>query len=122
MNDKELEDFDFEKARWDFKNLRESGVDFWTRFLLRVLPLWGIRRLSRRLGVDPDVADKAQALFENVEKVDVVPSRSGQRGFQLILDHSTALYFYQDGDHFKYDGFEMGEYDEGEVTIFDMKK
>lgn len=122
MSDRDLEDFNFEKARWDIKSLKESGVDFWTRFLLRVLPLQGIRRLSRRLGVDPDVADKAQALFGNVEMVDVVPLRSGRRGFQLILDHSTALYFYQDGNHFKYDGFEMGEYGGGDVTIFDVKR
>ncbi|MBI4120007.1 MAG: hypothetical protein HY454_00935 [Parcubacteria group bacterium] len=119
MNDRDLEDLNFEKAKWDLKSLKESGVDFWTRFLLRVLPLQGIRRLSRRLGVDPDVADKAHALFENIEKVDLVPLQSGQRGFQLILDQSTALYFYQDGDHFKYDGFEMGEYEKGDVTVFD---
>ena len=37
----------------------------------------------------------------------------------IVIDRSTALYFYQDSDHFKYDGFEIGEYEKGDVTIFD---
>ena len=37
----------------------------------------------------------------------------------LVIDQKDALYFYQDGDHFSYDGCEIGEYEKGEVTIFD---
>src|SRR3989344_4909754 len=68
---------------------------------------------------DPDVADRAHELFKKSERIDIAPSKSGLRGFQLIIDGSTALYFYQDGDHFVYDGFEGGEYGKGDVTIFD---
>lgn len=120
IKDDNLDDIlDGERVRWNFKNLKESGVDWWTRFLLRVSPLRGVKRLSRQFGIDPDVADKAHVLFENIKRVDIVPSKSGFRGFQLILDQSTALYFYQDGDHFVYDGFEAGDYEKGNVTVFD---
>lgn len=121
MNHSELEDFDFEgkKVKFDLKNLRESGVSFWTRLLLRFWPLAGIKNLSRELGVDPELAEQAHKAFENTKRIDLVPSASGGRGFQIIIDRSTSLYFYQDGDHFVYDGFENGEYKKGDVTIFD---
>lgn len=119
MDDLDGENLEGKRVRWDFKNLREGGVDWWTRALLRIAPLRGIRRLSRQLGVDPDVADTANALFANVERVDIVPTRIGMRGFQLIVDQSTSLHFYQDGDHFIYDGFENGAYEKGDVTVFD---
>lgn len=119
MNNPERDDFEDEKVRWDFKNLRESGISFKTRLLLRVSPLRGIKSLSRELGVDPDIAEKAHAAFEHVKRIDILPGTSGERGFQIIIDGSTALYFCQDGDHFVYDGFENGEYEKGEVTVFD---
>lgn len=118
--DREFEDvIANSKMRWNFAQLKKSGVDWWTRVLLRFAPLRGVRRLSRKMGIDPDIADKANALFAGTERVDIVPSRTGTRGFQIILNRSTALYFYQDGDHFVYDGFESGEYDKGDVTLFD---
>ncbi|MFH1990390.1 MAG: hypothetical protein ABIJ19_00855, partial [Patescibacteria group bacterium] len=55
-------------------------------------------------------------------RIDILPSESGLRGFVVVLDRKTAIYFYQDGDHFVYDGFEMGRYDKGDVTIFDNTK
>lgn len=124
MNIENLDDFDFEnqKPMWDFKSLKESGVDFWTRLFLRIAPRRGIERLSRKMGVDPDMAARAHALFANAQKVDVIPFESGEGGFKFILNRSTALYFYQDGDHFVYDGWETGEYEKGEVTIFDHLK
>lgn len=116
-----FDDFDFknEKARWDYKSLKKSGIDFWTILLLKISPFRGIKRLSRKMGVNPDVADKAQELFVGTKRIDIVPLGPGSRGFQFIIDSSTSLYFYQDGDHFVYDGYEMGQYGKGEVTIFD---
>lgn len=58
-------------------------------------------------------------MFATAKRVDIFPLTSGERGFVLMLNKNTALYFYQDGDHFIYDGFEVGEYDGGDVTIFD---
>lgn len=123
MNDDDFDNLDLKKIRWNFKNLKEGSVSFWTRFLLRISMTRGVRSLSKKLGLDYDIADKAHDLFENIKKIDVVPLKSSQRGFQLILNRSTALYFYQEDDHFKYDGFEIGEYDKvGNVTIFDNLK
>jgi hypothetical protein len=121
MHDPDLDELDLEgkKIGFDLKNLREGGVSFWTRLLLRIAPLAGIKRLSRELGVDPDAAEKAHRAFQDTERIDIVPAKSGGRGFQIILDGSTALYFYQDGDHFVYDGFENGTYEKGDVTVFD---
>src|SRR3989344_7336276 len=120
---KDIDDFDFEndKIRWDYQNLKEGGVGIWTRILLRISPLHGVKRLSRQLGIDTDFADKTHEVFENTERIDIIPSSSGTRGFQIIIDGHTALYFNQDGDCFTYDGFEVGEYKKGDVTIFDGK-
>ncbi|OGL69602.1 MAG: hypothetical protein A2745_02200 [Candidatus Harrisonbacteria bacterium RIFCSPHIGHO2_01_FULL_44_13] len=119
MEDFDELDLENKKMAWDFKSLKEGGIDFWTRLLLRVWPLAGIRRLTRKMGIDPDIADKANALFANSERIDIVPSQSGERGFQLIIDQSTCLYFYQDGDRFVYDGYETGKHKKGKVTVFD---
>ena len=65
------------------------------------------------------IFDKAHEIFDGAKRIDLYPTASAERGFILVLDLKTALYFYQDGDHFKYDGFEMGEYNKGDVTILD---
>ncbi len=116
------DDVDSEKITFDFKNLKESGVSWWTRILLRISPLRGVKRLSRELGVDPDLAEKAHEVFSGAKRIDIISSQSGERGFQLIIDGSTALYFYQHGDHFVYDGWENGEYEKGDITVFDGKR
>ena len=118
----DVEDVDPKNGIFDFKNLKESGVSWYTRFLLRFFPFQGLRRLTREFGLNPDTMEKANDLFFNIKRIDIIPSASGERGFQIILDKSTALYFYQDGDHFVYDGSETGEYESGEVTIFDGLK
>lgn len=115
----DFDDFDFKKIKFDFKNFKEGGISWWTRILLRFFPIIGIKRFAKELGMDFKLAEKANDLFSNVERVDVIPSSSGRRGFQIILNKSTALYFYQDGDHFTFDGYESGDYDGGNVTIFD---
>ncbi len=117
------EDVDIDDIEFNFKKLKESGASWFTCLLLRVRPMWGMARLARELGFESKHMEKANDLFFGVEKIDIVPLRgSGQRGFQIILDRDTALYFYQDGDHFVYDGSEVGKYDKGDVTIFDDKK
>ena len=119
----DLEDINHGKIKFDFKNLnKKGGVSWWTRFFLRIWPLKGIKLLTRELGLDSRHMEKANDLFLDVEQVDIIPLKFGERGFQIILDKSTALYFYQNGNHFVYDGSEVGEYDKGDVTIFDDAK
>ena len=41
---------------------------------------------------------------------------------KAFIDSRQHNYLYQDGDHFVYDGCEFGDYDPGDVTIFDGYK
>lgn len=59
------------------------------------------------------------ALFGKAKRIDFQLSKSNSRGLIIILDQKLSLYFYQNGGSFKFDGYEMGEYDKGEVTVFD---
>jgi hypothetical protein len=108
----------------DAEFLKRARVSWLTRILLSVSLSWGMERLARELGMSGiEMSRKAHAFFAKVERIDFVPARSvGMRGFQVILDGTLALFFCQDGDHFVYDGFEMGPYDAGDVTILDQIK
>jgi hypothetical protein len=90
----------------------------WEKFKLRFFPMWALKGFANRLGVGDSVLDNLHKIFVKTNRIDLVPLR-GSRGFMIILDGKMSLWFYQDGDHFKYDGFELGEYDRGDVTIFD---
>lgn len=92
------------------------------KILLLLSPKLGMKKLAKKMGIKNVLFDKAHELFSNVERLDIIPTQSETRGFIMILDGQTALYFYQNGDHFSYDGYEMGEYDKGDVTIFDHLK
>lgn len=115
----DFEDLDLEKIKFDHKNLKEGGVSLRTRILLRLWPIKGMEFLAKELGMDSEIMEKADRLFYGADRVDIVPSTSGARGFQIVLDQRTALYFVQDGDRFVYDGCEEGEYEKGTVTVFD---
>lgn len=100
--------------------LERAKVSWLTKVLLGISLSWGMSRLARELSLPGiETSKKAHALFQKVGRVDFIPSRSSMRGFQIILDGLLSLYFSQEGDHFVYDGFEMGPYDEGDVTILD---
>lgn len=99
--------------------MADIKISWHRKLLLKLWPKAAFKLFAKELGIVNPVFDKAHDIFGNIKRVDIYPSASGQRGFIVILDLKTALYFYQDGDHFKYDGFEMGEYDRGDVTIFD---
>ena len=112
----------------DFGDLREidgeflekSNVSWFTRLLLSLSLTWGMGRLAKELGAPcAEMSKKANAIFAKVGRVDIVPSQANLRGFRIVLDNVLSLYFSQDGDHFIYDGFEMGFYEDGDVTVFD---
>ena len=92
------------------------------KLFLFISPRIGLKRLANKMGIKNMVFDKAHQLFSNINRIDFFPYQSGARGFMIVLDRQTALYFNQDGDHFVYDGYEMGEYNKGNVTIFDNLK
>ncbi len=128
------------EAVFDLEDLRMARPGFITRMLLWLVPRWGVARLAREMGYPSDEVIRASAtgrisvsevasasdgveqvhqLFKQAQRVDVLPSIGGGRGFQIVLDGTLSLYFFQDGDHFVYDGFELGEYERGDVTLFD---
>jgi hypothetical protein len=99
---------------------KEVKVGLFTRLLLCFWPRYGIRRLTKACGfLTPDTCWKLHDILASVGRVDIVPSKSGFRGFSIVFDNLFALYFNQDGDHFAYDGYEFGDYDNGDVTVFD---
>lgn len=108
--------------------LKESDVEslklpWWQKLLMKFWPALFMRLMARQMKVKNVIFDKLHEVFDKTERVDLFSlNSSDSRGFLLVLDQQTALYFYQDGDHFKYDGFEMGEYEKGDVTIFDKLK
>jgi hypothetical protein len=62
---------------------------------------------------------KVHAFLAKSERIDIVPLRSGRRGFIIIVDQTKALHFYQDGNGFQYEGYEIGYFEKGDVAIFD---
>jgi len=99
--------------------MSEVKITWFTKLMFKLWPSLAMVRMARKMGIDDPLFDEAQELFSKVRRVDILPSASGLRGFIVVLDRKTALYFCQDGDHFIYDGFEMGRYDKGDITLFD---
>lgn len=99
--------------------MAEIRIPWHRKLLLKFWPRAAFKLFAKELGIDNPVFDKAHDVFGSAERMDLYPLSGSQRGFILVLDLKTALYFYQDGDHFKYDGLEMGKYKKGDVTIFD---
>jgi len=94
-------------------------LNWFIKTLLRLRPKLAVKLLTRKMGIKASLFNQAHEVFSKTERIDIFPLKSGHRGFIIILDRNTALYFYQDGNHFIYDGYEIGEYDEGDITIFD---
>ncbi|MFH0829320.1 MAG: hypothetical protein V1907_04045 [Candidatus Kerfeldbacteria bacterium] len=95
----------------------------YSKLLFKLWPQLFFHQFARKIGINNPAFEQAHELFDKVERIDLFPlNGSNSRGFMIVLDGKTSLWFYQDGDHFKYDGFEMGEYEKGDVTIFDCLK
>ena len=99
--------------------MKKLRINWFTKLLLKFWPTLAMKRFAKDIGIKNPIFDKAHEAFSKIERIDFFPLQGGHRGFLLVLDRKTALYFYQDSDHFVYDGYEMGEYDKGDVTIFD---
>ncbi len=95
-------------------------INWFTKILMRFAPKTFLFHAAKKQGIEPQKIDYAMKLFGESKRIDIhlLPSRSG-RGFIITLDNKLSLFFYQDGDHFYYDGCEIGEYEKGNVTIFD---
>ena len=103
-------DFDLLKLPW------------WERVLLNFFPFLTLKLMAKKIKINNLVFDKLHEVFDKTKRIDIFPYCDNERGFILVLDQETALYFNQDGNSFKYDGFEMGKYNQGDITIFDHLK
>jgi len=93
--------------------------NFINKLSLRFFPRLFLKYGAKKQKVDPKKLDWAVKLFGDCERIDISRTATSDRGFILTLDKKMRLFFYQDGDHFSFDGYEIGEYENGEVTIFD---
>jgi len=95
-------------------------INWFTKLLMRFAPKIFLHHAAKEQGIEPRKIDYAMKLFGESSRIDIHPLPShGGRGFIIVLDNKLSLHFYQDGDHFYYDGCEMGEYEKGDVTVFD---
>lgn len=99
--------------------MNEIKIGWFTKLMFKFWPELAMTSLAKKMGIRNPLFGEIQGLFSQVRRVDLLPLRSGYRGFKVVLDRKTALYFCQDGDHFVFDGFEMGQYEKGNVTLFD---
>lgn len=108
METEELNEFEKFDAPWHM------------RLMMRIAPKIFIWYTARRQKLNPNKIDYAFKLFEGAKRIDIqsLPSRTG-RGFVIYIDNELSLHFYQKGDTFYFDGFEMGEYENGDVQVFD---
>jgi len=95
------------------------GIPWYHKLLLKVAPSLFMKVWASSMDLDYKKVDSAYKLFHDA-KIHIQPlSGITGRGFIVFIDNKLSLWFNQNGDHFKYDGYEMGEYDGGEVTVFD---
>ena len=93
-----------------------------TKLFIKFSPKGFLKYTARSQAINPSRLDYAEKLFRDCRRIDIQPLSGSHRGFIIFLDNKFSLWFYQDGDHFVFDGYEMGEYDDGEVTVFDGLK
>ena len=125
MPNEDLEKFDYENNEIDGLkpgDMSRLNIPWYKKIILKLSPKLFFKLHSRSLNVNDKYIDLAQKLFGQVKRIDIQPLSGGHRGFIIYLDNKFSLWFYQDGDHFVYDGFEMGDYENGEVTVFDNLK
>jgi hypothetical protein len=97
-------------------------IDWLTKLYIKFFPKSFLKQAVLENNFDPKKIDYAGKLFSDCQRIDIQPLAGSARGFIITLDNKFSLWFFQDGDHFIYDGFETGEYDDGEVTVFDSLK
>jgi len=110
FEDENLEDEDLGLAEYESRTMR---------FLAKYFPFLLVSFVKFIHRKDFKRAEAFHEVLSKSKRIDIFPTKCGGRGFILIIDQQTALFFYQDGDKFIYDGWETGEYEKGKVTVFD---
>jgi len=90
-------------------NFKEADIPWHKKLLLKISPRLFFKMESKEIGIDSSKIDLADKLFGDAKRIDIRPLSGGSRGFIIFLDNKFSLWFFQEGDHSVYDGFEMGE-------------
>ena len=90
-----------------------------TKLFIKLFPRTFLKQAARQQNINPQKLNYAEKLFRDCRRIDIEPLGDSSRGFILFLDNKLSLWFYQDGEHFIFNGYEIGEYDDCEVTVFD---
>jgi len=95
-------------------------ISWFIKFLAKFQPKLLFYLAAKENKLEYKKIELADKLFKDAERIDFQPS-GGAKGRSLVmyLDNKLSLHFYQNGDTFEYDGFEIGPYENGEVTVFD---
>lgn len=101
-----------------FNTETQGDFRWFDKILIRIWPTAFVKFVAWRKGVPPSLIRHADSLFDGAT-VDIVPTKTNLRGFRIIVDKKLALYFNQNGKYFDYDGWEVGEYEDGDIRIFD---
>ncbi|HYV33299.1 MAG TPA: hypothetical protein VE973_00420 [Candidatus Limnocylindria bacterium] len=117
MDPNDLEEIDGLKAG----DMSRLNLSWWQKLKLKYFPMSFLAGYAKAQGVEDGIIDKLNEVFRNAQTIDIIPT-SAARGFIMVLDRKVSFWFYQNGDNFKYDGYEIGEYDKGDITIFDKLK
>lgn len=90
---------------------------------MKLFPSMWSKYHAEKLGIDIGLIRLADKLFgrRKSKRIDFFLLKSG-RGFKIIVDNKFCLWFFQDGDHLYYDGWEAGKYNNMDITIFDRLK
>ncbi len=100
-------------------DIKDLPFSWWEKCLLRIAPKLFMKRQLAQYNIAGSAIDYAHTLFGD-RKIHIFPlSGYTGRGFVISMDNALTLWFIQDGDRFVYDGYEIGEYVDGDVTVFD---
>lgn len=97
-------------------------INWLTKLYIKLFPKQFLKQAVKENKGNPQRIDYAEKLFAGCKRIDIKPLSGNSRGFIITLDNNFSLWFFQDGDTFVYDGFETGEYTDGEITVFDGLK
>ncbi len=100
-------------------DMSRSNFSWYKKLVLKLFPRLFFRLFANNINLNNKKIDFASKLFGDANRIDIQPLSGGSRGFIIYIDNKLSLWFYQNGDHFVYDGFEMGEYENGDVMVFD---
>lgn len=104
-------------------DMSQLDIPWYQKAILKISPRLFMRWQACKTDLDYSLVERAEELFGKGKRIHIQPlSGVSGRGFILFIDNKVSFWFYQNGDHFEYDGFEMGEYDDGDVLVFDGLK